>query len=212
MHRLQCTFWTAVAILAWAAAPARTQAADLIIDVTVDSSSITNGTAGFADFQFSAGDPAAQTAQVVVQNIVSTSFSYGAIALVNSATGGPLPSNVTIQNDPSNLTNAAKQSVTFGSGSSLSFRLQFSGNALTTPGAADSTFYFSLLDTSNQSIFPGYGLSHLEITLPSSGTGVPTYSNIPQITVTVLPEPGTIVMAAVAAATLLTMRRRPTAG
>jgi hypothetical protein len=124
----------------------------LEIQVTVDSSSITNGTAGFLDFQFSAGAPTAQTAQVVVKNFASTALTLGAITFTNSASGTALPANVTILNDPTKLVNQAKQALTYGTGSSMSFTLDFTGNALTTPGSADSTFYFSLLNASNQSI------------------------------------------------------------
>lgn len=200
MNRLRYALWAALAISAWPAQPARA----LEVQVTVDSCTVANGTAGFLDFQFSAGDPAAQTAQVVVKNFAATALTPGVIKLTNSATGGPLPTNVTIQNDPTLLTNRARQAVTYGTSSAISFTLDFTGNALTTPGTADSTFYFSLLDSSNQSTFPGYSLPHMTITFPASGTGVLSFSMIPQI----VPEPGTIVLAAMAATVLLAMRRR----
>lgn len=191
----------AVLVLAFGEPGARA----LEINVTVDSSAIPNGTAGFLDFQFSAGVPSAQTAQVVVKNFAATSVTPGAITFANSASGGPLPTNVTILNDPAYLSNRAKQAVTYGSASSMSFTLEITGNALTTPSTQDSTFYFSLLDSNDQSIFPSYALPHMTITIPKSGSGDLVITSIPQI----VPEPGTLALAAVTIAVLgLTMRHR----
>lgn len=111
----------------------------LEINVTVDSSAIPNGTAGFLDFQFSAGAPTAQTAQVVVKNFAATSVTPGAITLTPGVSGGPLPANVTIPNNPLVLSNRAKQAVTYGDASTMSFTLEFTGDALTTPSTEDST-------------------------------------------------------------------------
>lgn len=148
----------------------------LEINVTDDSSAIPNGTAGFLDIQFSAGAP---TAQVVVKNFAATSVTPGAITLTPGVSGGPLPANVTIPNNPLVLSNRAKQAVTNGDASTMSFTLEFTGNALTTPSTEDSTFYFSLLDSSDQSIFPGYAVPHLTITIPKRGSGDLVITSIP---------------------------------
>lgn len=197
MHRWRFAILTAAVWLTQAmCAPA---AHALEIQVTVNSSSVAAATAGTLDFQFSAGLPTAQTASASITNFDSTALTLGGITYTNSASGGPLPSTVTILNNPAVLSNRARQAVTFGASSSMSFRINITGNALTTPGSADSTFYFSLLNTSNQSIFGEYSLPHLAITIPASGSGVPTISSIPLITANiVVPEPGTIVLAVAA--------------
>ncbi len=192
------------ALLALAAAPARA----LELFVTVNSSSVANGTAGFLDFQFSAGASTAQTAQAVVKNFSSTALTPGGITFTNGASGGPLPTNVTILNNPYVLSNRARQAMTYGSGSAMSFTLEITGNALTTPGTADSTFYFSLLNSSNQSIFGAYSLPHLAITIPANGSGVPAVSSIALITALIVPEPGTVVLALTGVAVLVLARRR----
>lgn len=193
---------SASAMLAVLAFTAVTPVEALEIQVTVDSSSVAAATAGSLDFQFSAGDSSAQTATAVVTGFSSTALTMGDITFTNSASGGPLPSNVTVQNDPAFLSNRARQAVTYGSGSSMSFILNISGNALTTSGTADSTFYFSLLDTSNQSILSGQALPHLTITIPANGSGIPVISSISLITASVVPEPGSIAMTGIAAAVL----------
>ena len=198
MHRMKRAVLAAL-VLTFGAAGARA----LEINVTVDSSSIPNGTAGFLDFQFSAGAPDAQTAQVVVKNFASSALTLGGITYTNSASGGPLPANVTILNDPSKLTNQAKQSVTYGTSRTMSFTLEFTGNALTTPSTAASTFYFNLRNSSDASIFPGYGIPHLAITFPASGSGVPVISSIPLI----VPEPGSAALGMMATVILALVLR-----
>ncbi len=207
MHRWKVAILKAVIWLSIATGGSPAQA--LEIQVTVDSSSVAAATAGSLDFQFSAGLPTAQTATATVTNFNSTALTFGSIAFTNSASGGPLPATVTILNNPAFLTNRARQAVTFGNASSMSFTLTFTGNALTTPSSADSTFYFSLLNSSNQSIFGEYSLPHLAITIPANGLGVPSIAAIPLITAVVVPEPGAIVLVLAATLTLaLTMRRR----
>ncbi len=206
MHRWKVAILTAVIWLAIATGGSPAQA--LEIQVTVDSSSVAAATAGSLDFQFSAGLPTAQTATATVTNFASTALTFGSIAFTNSASGGPPPATVTILNNPAFLTNRASQAVTFGTSSSMSFTLNITGTALTTPGTADSTFFFSLLNSSNQSIFGAYSLPHLTITLPASGSGVPFISSIPLITANVVPEPGTWALAIAAMVTMLAVRSR----
>lgn len=213
MHRSKFAILTAAILLALVAGnlPARA----LEIQVTVDSSSVPAATAGSLDFQFSAGaapvgSPPPQTATATVTNFASSALSLGGITFTNSASGGPLPATVTILNNPAFLTNRVRQAVTFENASSMSFTLTLTGNALTTPSSADSTFYFSLLNSSNQSIFGEYSLPHLAITIPANGLGVPSIAAIPLIMATVVPEPGTIVLAMAAMFALAISMRNKT--
>ncbi len=206
MHRLRYAILTVTLMLAQAACGSSARALEIL--VTVDTSSIAATTAGSLDFQFSAGRSTAQTATATITNFASTSLTMGGITLTNSVSGGPLPAELTILNNPSVLNNRARQAVTYGAGSSMSFTLNLTGNALTNEGTADSTFYFSLLNSSNQSIFGAYGLAHLTITIPATGPRVPTISSIPLITATVVPEPGSIVLAMSATTALILARRR----
>ncbi|MBI1325713.1 hypothetical protein GC170_21320 [bacterium] len=208
MRRLRKTVLTTAAMLVIVLGATAARALEVL--VTVDASSVANSTPGSLNYQFSAGNPTAQTAQVVVSDFSSTALNLGGITYTNSASGGPLPADVTILNNPAVLSNRANQAVTFGASSSMSFSLTFTGNALTTPSTADSTFYFSLLDGSNQSIFGAYTLPHLTITIPASGSGVPVISSIPLITA-VVPEPGSIgltTMATMALALVLSRKTR----
>jgi len=190
-----------------AQAACESSARALEIQVTVDTSSIAATTAGSLDFQFSAGLSTAQTATATITNFTSPSLTIGGITLTNSASGGPLPAELTILNDPSVLNNRARQAVTYGGGRLMSFTINLTGNALTNQGPADSTFYFSLLNSGNQSIFGDFGVPHLTITIPATGLRVPTITSIPLITAAVVPEPGSIVLAMSAAAALFLARR-----
>jgi hypothetical protein len=205
MLRLRIVVTAAALLFISLGAPAA-QALEVL--VTVDSSSIAGATPGSLNFQFSAGNSSAQTAQVLVSEFSSTALTLGGITYTNSASGGPLPADLTILNNPAVLSNRANQAVTFGASSSMSFSLTFSGNALTTPGAADSTYFFSLLNGSNQSIFGAYTLPHLTITIPATGSGVPVISSIPLITA-VVPEPGSLMLATISTVALaLALRRK----
>ena len=183
---------TAVLALVTAVCLVPASAKGLEVNVTVDSSAIA-ASSGYLDFQFSAALDTAQTATAVVSDFDSTNLTLGGITYLNSASGGPLPANVTILNDPNNITNRARQAVTFAANSNFSFKITFSGNALTTPGTADSTFFVNVLNSSFVTAFPN-PTPHLRITIPASGTGTPVITSIAQISAIVVPEPGTSVL------------------
>ena len=183
---------TAVLALVTAVCLVPASAKGLEVNVTVDSSAIA-ASSGYLDFQFSAALDTAQTATAVISDFDSTNLTLGGITYLNSASGGPLPANVTILNDPNNITNRARQAVTFAANSNFSFKITFSGNALTTPGTADSTFFVNVLNSSFVTAFPN-PTPHLRITIPASGTGTPVITSIAQISAIVVPEPGTSVL------------------
>ena len=196
MRRATTAVLALIAAVCLRPAPAK----GLEVFVTVDSSAIAAST-GYLDFQFSAALDTAQTATAVISDFDSTNLTLGGITYLNSASGGPLPANVTILNDPNNITNRARQAVTFAANSDFSFKITFSGNALTMPGTADSTFFVNVLDSSFGPAFPN-STPHLRITIPASGSGVPVITSIAQITAVVVPEPGTIVLAMASVAVL----------
>ncbi len=179
----------------------------LEIDVSVNSSAIAATTVGNLDFQLLAGG-VAQPLSVTISNFVPTTLTMGGIVLDGNATGGPLPTNVTMVNDPG--FNAALQGVTFGASSGFTLRLNFSGAALTTPGTTGTTFSLSLVGPDPfPTLLPGIDPPHLEIVIPASGTGVPVITSYyPGINAVVVPEPGTLMMGVAGLATLLLSRAR----
>jgi hypothetical protein len=206
VHIAAVAFLAAFVASATAFAPSA-QAADIL--VTVDASSIADGTAGFLDFQFNAGGPGAQLATALIMNFTSTNLTLGASTHDGATTGGPLPANVTIQNDPNNLVNGPLQAVTFGMNASFSFILRLTGPALTTSGDQESTFFLSLVgpEPDYNSLLPG-ALPNLSITIPQDGSGDLVIDSVTQITAVIVPEPGTVVLALTGVAVLAAARRR----
>lgn len=200
----------AVAFLAAIAALAPSaKAADIL--VTVDASSIADGTAGFLDFQFNAGGTGAQLATALIMNFTSENLTLGAITHEGDSSGGPLPAIVTIGNDPNNLINSPLQAVTFGANASFSFILRLTGPAMDTESDFSSTFFLNLVspDPDYDSLLPE-AFPHLSITIPQDGSGDLVITSVPQITAVVVPEPGTVVLGAMATVTLaLALRRKP---
>jgi hypothetical protein len=114
--------------------------------VTMDTSSIAPGTTGSLDFQFNPGPLLFQAATVHITNFSGGSF-VGAPQTIGSVAGGPLPAAVTLTNGTQ--LNDYFQSFTFGN--SLSFELDFSGPAVTSPnGLSTSTSEFSFSTFSDQ--------------------------------------------------------------
>jgi hypothetical protein len=184
-------------------------ASALEVDVTVNVPTLGASTAGYLDFQFNPGGDGAQSATAIVSQFVGSGLTYGAVTLDGDASGGPLPANVTLVNVFENPLNAALQAVTFAVNNSFSFRVAFSGAALNTPGDFESTFFLSLLNVSEASIFPEYPVQHLQITIPSDGSGLPVIvTSLPGITAVVVPEPGTCVLFTAGMIVLAAVKRR----
>jgi len=191
--RIAAVAFLAAFVASVACAPA-SRAADIL--VTVDASSIADGTAGFLDFQFNAGGTGAQLATALIMNFTSANLTLGAITHDGASSGGPLPANVTILNDPNNLVNGPLQAVTFGANASFSFILRLTGPALNTVSDFSTTFFLNLVgpEPDYDSLLPG-AVPHLSITIPQDGSGDLVIDSVPQITAVVVPEPGTVVMA-----------------
>ncbi len=198
------------AFVASVACARTSQAADIL--VTVDASSIADGTAGFLDIQFNAGGATAQLATAMIMNFTSTNLTLGAITHDGASSGGPLPANVTIDNDPGNLVNGPLQAVTFGANASFSFIVRLTGPAMDTLSDFSTTFFLNLVgpEPDYDSLLPG-AVPHLSITIPQDGSGDLVIDSVPQITAVVVPEPGSIVLALAGTGILaLAWRKRET--
>jgi hypothetical protein len=124
--------------------------ADRILQVTVDTHTAA-GTTGYVDFQFNLGPLVTQSATVQIENFTGATYVTGTQQLTGGASGGPLPSTITIMNSSS--FDDAFEGVTLGS--SLHFLLDFGGPAVNSPnGTATSTseFLFSMYSDANGTV------------------------------------------------------------
>jgi hypothetical protein len=183
----------------------------LTYDVTVNTISIA-GTSGSLDFQFNPGPTVTQTADVQIQNFSSDGTLGGSI-LTGDAVGA-LPGTVSLDN----LTGFNDYFTGFTYGSTLSFLLNLSGPAVTSPdGISTSTseFAFSMFSDPGGTIpvltsdsVNGYALT---AGINLDGTGTIT-NNSSQLTitapVTATPEPSTLLLLGSGLAGLVFLRRR----
>lgn len=124
--------------------------ADKIVEVLVDTHTVT-GTTGYVDFQFNLGPLVTQGATVQIQGFNGATYIGGTQQLTPGASGGPLPSTITLVNSSS--FDDAFEGVTLGN--SLSFLLDFGGPAVNSPnGTATSTseFLFSMFSDVNGTV------------------------------------------------------------
>jgi hypothetical protein len=125
--------------------------ADRIVEVTVDTHTAAPGTAGYLDFQFNLGPLVTQSATVQIVNFTGATYLTGTQQLTGGASGGPLPSTITLVNSSS--FDDAFEGVSLGN--SLSFLLDFGGPAVNSPnGTATSTsqFLFSIFSDVNGTV------------------------------------------------------------
>jgi hypothetical protein len=111
--------------------------------VTLNTSSI-DGATGSIDFQFNPG-PGAQAATVNIIGFTGATYDAAVDAQQDfgAVTGGPVPNTLVISNTDAD--NEDFEGVTFGN--SITFSVQFSGPAITTPsGSGESTFFFSTFE------------------------------------------------------------------
>lgn len=121
---------------------------DVIYMVTANTSSPTSiqGTQGYIDFQFNAGSSGSQSAVAKVSGFSSDGTLSSASSDGSGSGDLSVPPNIlTITNNPNNALNDVLQGFTFGT--TLSFLVDFSGPALTSPGTDGSAFSVTFYDS-----------------------------------------------------------------
>lgn len=201
----------AVAV-AWVAAPAW---ADVILHVTVNSSSRPASSAGLLDFQFNPGGAGADAATATISNFQFTALTFGAATPTGNVTGN-------VPGGPLAFTNAGAvneymRNVTFGTNSNFQFDVTLSGAAVNTPNPmapSGTSFFLGVFDnaTNENPILPqapsnpGDPLVQIDIV---QGTGmVVPMSNSSVATVTPVPEPAALLTTAFAVVAGVSVRWR----
>jgi hypothetical protein len=191
-------FKTTLLLLALLFGTAGSALADgLTYDVTVDTSSLA-GTSGSLDFQFNPGPLVSQTADVQIQNFSSDGTLGGPILTGDAA--GALPGTVSLDN----LTGFNDYFTGFTYGSTLSFLLNLSGPAVTSPdgvSTSGSEFGFSMYSDPGGAIpvltsdsVNGYALT-TGINLDGTATITNNSSQLTVTTpVTAAPEPSSLLL------------------
>ena len=171
--------------------------ASVVFAVTVDTSSV-NGTPGFLDFQFNAGNATTQAATATISD-----FTGGTLAGAPSTTGdvsGTLPPTITLVN--STVLNEYFQNFTYAS--TFSFLLTLSGPAIDNPNGtstAGSTFGLGLYDSGQNPILTDQGAvtgfaGQVDINLNGTTSSVEfhTLTGPSVVTFQAVPEPGTMLL------------------
>ncbi len=118
----------------------KTAHADLVFNVSVDTSSL-SAQSGYLDFQFNPGDSSALSATANVTLFQTAGGILSQPAILTGDAAGSLPGTVTLDNGT--VYNDAFQGFTFGD--SFGFTLTLSGPAVDTPGGTTgSVFALSL--------------------------------------------------------------------
>ena len=173
-------------------------AADILYNVTVDTSSI-SGTAGSLDFNFNPGPLISQFALADLLNFSSDGSLAGSPSLTGDVSGGPLPSTVTFDNGGGSL-NDYFDGFTFGS--NLMFVVRLYGPAINSPdgvSTSGSLFTFSMFSDAAGTVpvltsdtTDGFAIT-LSVNLDGSAT--PTnFSSQTTLVQETVPEPASIVL------------------
>jgi hypothetical protein len=169
--------------------------ADRLVDVTVDTHTVAPGTTGYLDFQFNLGALVTQPATVQILNFTGATYVAGTQQLTGGASGGPLPSTITLVN--SSGFDDAFEGVSLGN--SLNFVLDFGGPAVNSPNGtatSPSEFLFSMYSDANGTVpllttDPGGILGTVTVNLNGSLTTQAVSSNL---TFSAVPEPSAFLL------------------
>jgi len=183
----------------------------LTYDVTVDTSSIA-GTSGSLDFQFNPGALVTQTANLQIEDFTSDGTLGGSI-LTGDAVGG-LPGTVSLDN----LTGFNDYFTGFTYGSTLSFLLNLSGPAVTSPdgiSTSGSEFAFSMFSDAGGTLpvltsdsVNGYALTS-GINLDGTATITNNSTQLAVTTpITAAPEPSMLLLLGSGLTSLIFLRRK----
>jgi PEP-CTERM motif len=183
------------ALLLWGISSA---ASPITYHVTVNSSTL-SGIAGSLDLEFNPGPLASQPASLQILNFISDGSLGGPPQVLGNVIGGPPPAAVTFTN--SNTLSDYFEGFTFGS--EIDFDVRLFGPALSSPdgtSTSGSTFGFSMFSDAAGTIATltsdPSGLAFL-IDVNLDGTSTVT-SFSPATTVQAAPEPGTLILLAIA--------------
>jgi hypothetical protein len=111
--------------------------ADQLLTVTLNTGPLYNNF-GSLDFAFDAGALSSQPATVQVLNFTGAVISERALTYTGAVTGGPLPAPITISNSTAYQSNDLFENFYFYA-PVLSFTLDFSGPAVNSPGAGNTS-------------------------------------------------------------------------
>jgi len=177
--------------------------------VTVNTASV-SGTSGFLEFQFAPGDASSQAAFVEIGNFAASGGSLSGAPVLNGGASGDLSSVLLIDN--STAFNDYFQGFNYGSG--YQFILTLGGPAITNPNGTStsgSTFALAMYDSATNPILttdPSGFAFLVQVNLDGTNTPQNISGDPSLITVTSIPEPGSLTLLGTAAAGLLGLARR----
>ena len=178
--------------------------ADVILYAVVDTHTLA-GTTGYVDFQFNPGPLTTQSASLKIENFAGATYVAGSQVDTGGASGGPLPSTVTLNNSTSY--NDDYESVKFGN--TLTFALDFGGNAINAPNGtavSGSSFAFSLSDAGGNPLLTN-DPNGFDAVVNINTKGMVSYT-LPSPSVTFAPEPTSWLMMGGGAFALLGLKLR----
>jgi hypothetical protein len=175
-----------------------------VFSVSINTSSLAAATPGYLDFLFNGGGTLFDPAAAAISPF-ATNGTLNAVSVSRTNSTGTLPATVSLSNSNAEYF----EGITFGT--TISFNLQFSGTAITSPSGtgSGSTFTLTLLNSTQDGAYLTSNVNDgflLEFNIDPHGnitpvafptdTGAPSVVSIAAAT-GVVPEPATWLLAAV---------------